>query len=436
MSKTINIIGAGLAGSEAALYLLKKGYIVNLYEMKPKKYSPAHKSENFAELVCSNSFKSEDITTASGLLKQELKILGAKLVNFAHETQVPSGNSLSVDRELFSQMVTDELKKQKSLNLHLGEVTEFDVNLPTIIATGPLTSDALSQYIKNIFGQNQMHFFDAIAPIIESDSLDYENCYFANRYDKGYSKDFINCPINKEEYTAFYNALVNAESAKLKDFENEKFFEGCMPVEVLAKRGFDALRFGPLKPVGLTDPKTGRYPYAVVQLRKENLQSLSYNMVGFQTNLTYKAQKEVFRLIPALKNANFLRYGVMHKNSYISAPTILNKHFQTKKYPNIFIAGQLSGVEGYVESMASGLVSAINLDRYIKKLPLINFTTSTIIGGLSHYISTSSEKDFQPMGSNMGLLKPLEETIKNKKEKNAKLAQISINIMENIKIEL
>lgn len=436
MSKTINIIGAGLAGSEAALYLLKKGYIVNLYEMKPKKYSPAHKSENFAELVCSNSFKSEDITTASGLLKQELKILGAKLVNFAHETQVPSGNSLSVDRELFSQMVTDELKKHKSLNLHLGEVTEFDVNLPTIIATGPLTSDALSQYIKNIFGQNQMHFFDAIAPIIESDSLDYENCYFANRYDKGYSKDFINCPMNKEEYTAFYNALVNAESAKLKDFENEKVFEGCMPVEVLAKRGFDALRFGPLKPVGLTDPKTGRYPYAVVQLRKENLQSLSYNMVGFQTNLTYKAQKEVFRLIPALKNANFLRYGVMHKNSYISAPTILNKHFQTKKYPNIFIAGQLSGVEGYVESMASGLVSAINLDRYIKKLPLINFTTSTIIGGLSHYISTSSEKDFQPMGSNMGLLKPLEETIKNKKEKNAKLAQISINIMENIKIEL
>lgn len=436
MNKTVNIIGAGLAGSEAAFYLLNKGYTVHLYEMKPVKFSPAHKSQNFAELVCSNSFKSEDITTASGLLKEELKMLNAKLIHFAYQTQVPSGNSLSVDRELFSELVTKELKKFDNLNLHLEEVAEFDVNVPTIIATGPLTSSALSEFIIKLFGENQMYFFDAIAPIIESDSLDYSNCYFANRYDKGESKDFINCPMNKEEYTNFYYALISAEIVQLKDFENDKVFEGCMPVEVLAKRGFDALRFGPLKPVGLTDPKTGRYPYAVVQLRKENLQSLSYNMVGFQTNLTYKAQKEVFSLIPALAHANFLRYGVMHRNSYISAPNILNKHFQTKKYPNIFIAGQLSGVEGYIESMASGLVSAINLDRFLNNLPLIDFTTSTIMGGLAHYISSGSASNFQPMGSNMGLLKPLEEVIKNKKERNTKLAQISMAIMEDIKQKL
>lgn len=423
--KTVNIIGAGLAGCESAYYLLNKGYNINLYEMKPKKFTPAHKSENFAELVCSNSFKSDEITTASGILKNELKLFNSLCMQVANIAKVPAGSSLTVDREIFSKLVTQELKKFPNLNIICEEVTEIDLNIPTIIATGPLTSPALSQFIQRLFGNEHLYFFDAIAPIVEAESINFDHAFYGNRYDKGESKDFINCPLNKEEYDAFYNALINAETVKLKDFENYKVFEGCMPVEVLAKRGYDALRFGPLKPVGLIDPKTNKGAYAVVQLRKENLQSNAYNLVGFQTNLTYSAQKEVFRLIPALKNANFLRYGVMHKNTYICSPNILNKYFQCKNYPNLFFAGQISGVEGYIESMASGIMSAVNLDRYLNGLQLIDFTTKTIMGGLANYISTSNAKDFQPMGSNIGLLTPLEEKIKDKKLKNAKLFERS-----------
>ncbi len=433
MIKEINIIGGGLAGSEAAFYLLNKGYKVNLYEMKPVKFSPAHKNSNLAELVCSNSFKSTEVTTAAGLLKEELKLLGSKLIEIANIVKVPSGKSLSVDRDLFSELVTKELKKFKNLNIKNQEVVEFDVNLPTIIATGPLTSDNLSKFILEIFGQKQMYFFDAIAPIVEADSIDYEKAYFANRYDKGQTKDFINCPMEKDEYLKFHNALISAEIVKLKDFENDKVFEGCMPVEVLAKRGVDTLRFGPLKPVGLTNPNTNKTPYAVVQLRKENLQNLSYNLVGFQTNLTYKSQKEIFSLIPGLENATFLRYGVMHKNAYIVAPNILNKYYQSIKYPNLFIAGQLSGVEGYIESISSGLSAAINLDRFLNNLSLVDFTTHTIIGGLSNYISTANASNFQPMGSNMGLLTPLNDRIKDKKQKNLMLSEISLKTISDIK---
>ncbi len=430
-SKIVNVIGAGLAGSEASYQLLKLGYKVNLYEMKPKSFSPAHKNKNFAELVCSNSLKSNDVTSACGLLKEELRKLDSLVIKVADKVKVPAGSALAVDREKFSEEITNTLKSFSNLNVINEEVTSFDLNLPTIIATGPLTSNNLVEFLKTIFKDNYLYFFDAIAPIVTYNSIDFNNAFIADRYDKG-TKDYINCPLNKQEYELFYNELISAESVKLKDFENSKVFEGCMPVEVLAKRGVDALRFGPLKPVGLTDPKTGRYPYACVQLRRETNNLDMFNMVGFQTNLTFKEQERVFKLIPALKNAEFLRFGVMHRNTFINAPTILNKYYQVKSNPNLFVAGQLSGVEGYVESIASGLVCALNMDKFLKGQNLIDFTSYTMIGALANYISSASPKHFQPMGSNMGILIGSTERIKDKKEKYKKLSDIALQKIDDI----
>lgn len=435
--KTINVIGAGLAGSEACYQLLKLGYNVNLYEMKPNKFSPAHKNVNFAELVCSNSLKSNDVTSACGLLKEELRKLDSLVISVADQVKVPAGSALAVDREKFSELITQKLKSYTNLSVINAEVTSLDLSMPTIVATGPLTSEGLVKSLQELFNQEYLYFFDAIAPIVSYDGIDFNSAFVADRYDKG-TGDYINCPLNKEEYETFYNALITAESVQLKDFENSKVFEGCMPVEVLAKRGVDALRFGPLKPVGLTDPKTGRYPYACVQLRRETNNLDMFNMVGFQTNLTFKEQERVFKLIPALKNAEFLRYGVMHRNTFINAPTVLNKFFQVKTNPNIFVAGQLSGVEGYVESIAGGMVCALNMHKYLCGEPLIDFTNQTMIGALQNYIATAPAKHFQPMGSNMGLLANSGERIKDKKLKYKKLSDTALSklneiISENLK---
>ena len=429
--KTINVIGAGLAGSEACYQLLKLGYNVNLYEMKPNKFSPAHKNSNFAELVCSNSLKSNDVTSACGLLKEELRKLDSLVIAVADEVKVPAGSALAVDREKFSEQITQKLKSFKNLNIINEEVVSLDLSVPTIVATGPLTSEGLVKSLQELFNQEYLYFFDAIAPIVSYDGIDFESAFVADRYDKG-TGDYINCPLNKEEYEVFYNALISAETVQLKDFENSKVFEGCMPVEVLAKRGVDALRFGPLKPVGLTDPKTGRYPYACVQLRRETNNLDMFNMVGFQTNLTFKEQERVFKLIPALKNADFLRFGVMHRNTFINAPTVLNKYFQVKNQPNIFIAGQLSGVEGYVESIAGGMVCALNMHKYLTGKELIDFTNQTMIGALQNYIATAPAKHFQPMGSNMGLLQSSGERIKDKKLKYKKLSDVALNKLDEI----
>lgn len=430
-TKIVNVIGAGLAGSEACYQLLKLGYKVNLYEMKPNKFSPAHKNKNFAELVCSNSLKSNDVTSACGLLKEELRKLDSLVISVADEVKVPAGSALAVDREQFSEKITNKLKSFENLNIINDEVTSFDVSLPTIVATGPLTSGGLVEYLQKLFNEEYLYFFDAIAPIVAYDGIDFDSAFVADRYDKG-TGDYINCPLNKEEYEVFYNALITAESVELKDFENSKVFEGCMPVEVLAKRGIDSLRFGPLKPVGLTDPKTGRYPYACVQLRRETNNLDMFNMVGFQTNLTFKEQERVFKLIPALKNAEFLRFGVMHRNTFINAPTVLNRYFQVKQYPNIFIAGQLSGVEGYVESIAGGLVCALNMHKYLQEKPLIDFTNQTMIGALQNYIESAPAKHFQPMGSNMGLLQGVGERIKDKKVKYKMLSDVALNKLDEI----
>ena len=427
----VNVVGAGLAGCEASYQLLIRGYKVNLYEMKPKKFSPAHKNPNFAELVCSNSLKSEEINTSSGLLKSELTKLGSLLISVAKKTKVPAGGALAVDREEFSKSVTEELKKFKNLNIINEEFTKIDVTKPTIIATGPLTSEALCNELKNLLGDEYLYFFDAIAPIVNFNSINFYIAYFADRYGKG-NGDYINLPMNKEEYLKFYNELINAETVKLKDFENTKVFEGCMPVEVMAKRGVDTLRYGMLKPVGLINPRTNKEDYAVVQLRRETNNNDLFNIVGFQTNLTYPEQKRVFRLIPGLENAEFYRYGVMHRNTFINAPKNINKFYQLKKYPNIFVAGQLSGVEGYIESISSGLMCGINMANYLENKPLIHFSNKTIIGALSEYISTANENNFQPMNSNFGIVAKINDKFKNKKDKNTKIAELSLKTIDEI----
>ena len=428
-TNNVTIIGGGLAGSECAYQLLKRGLNVSLYEMKPKKFSPAHKSENFAELVCSNSLKSDDILTAGGLLKQELRMLDSLVIKCADACRVPAGSALAVDREKFSKMVTDNLKSFENLKIVNDEVTSIPLNEPVVIATGPLTSPALMTELQRVLGSDYLYFFDAIAPIVSYDSIDFTSAFVADRYNKG-TGDYINCPMNKEEYNIFYNALVNAEIVKLKDFENRKVFEGCMPVEVLAKRGEDSLRFGPLKPVGLTDPKTGTRPYAVVQLRKETLNNDMFNMVGFQTNLTYPEQKRVFSLIPALKNAEFLRYGTMHKNSYVCAPKVLS-NYHLKAHPSVFIAGQLSGVEGYIESIASGLNVALNVYNYLNDKRDVVFEPVSMIGALNNYLSTASEENFQPMSSNMGLINIDEIRNKDKKAKNKILSDRALQSVKS-----
>ncbi len=429
MKNRVNIIGAGLAGCEACYQLLTRGYEVHLYEMKTIKKNPVQKLDTFCELVCSNSLKSNEITNACGLLKEELRMLDSIVISCADQCKVPSGSALSVDRNILSTLVTEKLKEFPNLTIHNEEVCDIDTTIPTIIATGPLTSDKLCQALKNLFGQEYLYFFDAVAPIIDADSLDSQHYFFADRYNKGTS-DYINCPLDKEQYLAFYNKLINAQTVTLKDFENDKVFEGCMPVEVLAKRGVDALRYGPMKPKGIWHPVTKQSYYAVLQLRKESNTNNLYNMVGFQTNLTFGEQKRVFSMIPALKNAEFVRYGVMHKNNYINAPTLINKFYQLKNHPNIFIAGQLSGVEGYVESISSGLVCGINMAKFLEGNELVDFGRYTMIGALPNYISTAEPTTFQPMSSNWGIVPPLDVVIKDKKEKNKKLAERAINALK------
>ena len=430
MRKIVNIIGGGLAGCECAYQLSKRGIEVYLYDMKPK-FTPAHKSPNLGELVCSNSLKSDDILTAGGLLKEELRLLDSLLIKVADECRVPAGNSLSVDREKFSSTITQYLSSLDNVHIIREEVTTIDTTIPTVIASGPLTSEPLSEEICKLVGQEKLYFFDAIAPIIDFNSIDMNIAYFKDRYDKG-DKDYINCPFTKEEYLKFYNELINAEIVNLKDFEKNKVYEGCMPIEVLAKRGEDAIRFGPLKPVGLEDPKTGKTPYAVVQLRRETFGNEYFNIVGFQTNLTYPEQKRIFRMIPGLQNAEFLRLGTMHKNTYIKSPNTLNEYYQMIKYPNVFFAGQITGVEGYIESISSGLVVGIEMYRYLNGLELIEFDKHTLIGALCKYIAYKVG-NFEPMSANLGLINYNEFKCKDKIEKNTRLKDTSIKYINEIK---
>lgn len=413
----VKVIGAGLAGCEAAWQLANAGIEVELYEMKPHKFTPAHHYEGMAELVCSNSLKAARVDSACGLLKEEMRLLGSLIVPCAVETQVEAGGALAVDRTKFSDLVTEKIKSHpliKVISEEVNAVPEGNV----IIATGPLTSGSLAESISEKCG-SYLSFFDAAAPIVTYDSLDKDVVFFASRYDKG-DADYINCPMDREEYELFYNELINAESAPLKEFDRESFkvYEGCMPIEVLAKRGEDTMRFGPLKPVGLTDKRTGKRPYAVVQLRKENREGTMYNLVGFQTNLKFGEQKRVFSLIPGLKDAEFVRYGVMHRNSFINSPLLLKPTFEMRECPGVFFAGQITGVEGYVESAASGIIAGINMAAKLQGKPEFIMPPETMTGALSAYISDIYNKDnFQPMGSNMGILPELPERIKDKKKK-------------------
>ena len=413
----VKVIGAGLAGCEAAWQTANAGIETELYEMKPLKYSPAHHYEGMAELVCSNSLKAARIDSACGLLKEEMRRLGSLIIPCAEETKVEAGGALAVDRKKFSDLVTERIKSHPLIKVISEEVTAIPEG-NVIIATGPLTSGAFADSIAERCG-SYLSFFDAAAPIVTYDSLDKELVFFASRYDKG-DADYINCPMNKEEYELFYHELINAESAPLKEFDRESFkvYEGCMPVEVLARRGEDTMRFGPLKPVGLIDKRTGKRPYAVVQLRKENREGTMYNLVGFQTNLKFGEQKRVFSLIPGLQNAEFVRYGVMHRNSFINSPALLKATFEMKNCPGVFFAGQITGVEGYVESAASGIMAGINMAAKMKGKPEFIMPPETMTGALSAYISDSfNEENFQPMGSNMGILPELPERIKDKKKK-------------------
>ena len=423
------VIGGGLAGCESAYYLANKGIKVKLYDIKPKSFTPAHSNENYGELVCSNSLKSNDVYgNACGLLKEELRQLGSMVIDVADRTKVPAGNALAVNREDFARIITEKIKSHPNIECFSEEITKIPLDKNVIVATGPLTTDSLSMNIKEITGDG-LFFFDAAAPIITKDSIDFDHAFYGDRYGKG-NGDHINCPLNKEEYTLFINELINAKKAPQKDFEKKAIFEGCMPIEVMASRGENTLRFGPLKPTGLDDPKTGRWPYACLQLRKENISGDMYNLVGFQTNLLFPEQKRVFSIIPALKNAEYLRYGVMHKNTFINAPKVLNNDFSLKKYPFIFFAGQISGVEGYVESVASGLVSAISMERKLNNKQPIKWTNETVIGALTLHVCTENE-NFQPMNANFGILKGIE--VRDKKLKKQEQAKISLSKIDEIK---
>ena len=428
MNKVV-VIGGGLAGCEASYQLLKRGINVDMYEMKPYKMSPAHHNENLCELVCSNSFKSTDITTASGLLKAELQKLDSLVLDCAYKCQVGAGSALAVDREQFSNMVTTRLKEFKNFNLINQEIKEIPSNCVVIIATGPLTSDDLSISLANLLSQSYLYFYDACAPIINYDTIDMNKAFFGDRYGKG-NNDYINLPLTKEEYLTFYNELINAETVKLKEFEDIKVFEGCMPVEIMAKRGENTLRFGPLKPVGITNPD-GTKPYAVVQLRKEDNYNKLYNMVGFQTNLTFKEQKRVFGLIPALKNAEFVRYGVMHRNTFVNAPNVLKQTMQLKNNENIFLAGQLSGVEGYLESVGSGLIAGINAYRLVNNQQLLILENNTALGSLINYTTNFVGKNFQPMHVNYGIIDSV--NIKDAKTKKETIYNCSMKSIDEFR---
>jgi len=410
----INIIGAGLAGSECALTLANMGYKVNLYDIKGKSMTPAHHSTDYAEIVCSNSLKSDDENTASGVFKRELLQLGSTLIKTAYECRVPAGQALAIDRDLFSSKITNLIKQNKNITLFCEDVGEFDKDAITVVATGPLSTKNMCNALKNIIGEDFFYFYDAAAPIISAESIDMTKAFLASRYGKG-DADYLNCAMDRVEYANFYNELINAETVQLHEFEKNNIFESCMPIEIMAKRGVDSIRFGPLKPVGIKNPHKEEKPFAVVQLRKENLEATMYNMVGFQTNLTFPEQKRVFRLIPGLENAEFLRYGVMHTNNFVNFPKCLDQYSRLKNNPNIFIAGQLSGVEGYVESIASGLYCAINIAKIMQNKELISFSADTIIGGLYNYLVNANTKSFQPINANFGILNPIQERDKAKR---------------------
>lgn len=430
----INVIGAGLAGSEAALQLSKRGLKVNLYEMRPKKSTGAHKTDKFAEFVCSNSLGASDCSNASGLLKKEMEILGGELITIARECSVPAGNALAIDRELFSDTVTKRIEADENINIIKDEVTSIPDGY-TIMASGPLTSDKLADSIKEFTQSEHLHFFDAIAPIVEKDSINFDKAFWASRYDKG-EASYINCPMNKEEYENFYNILINAPKIELKEFEkNAKFFESCLPIEVLASRGFDTLRFGPMKPVGLIDKRIGEENYAVVQLRQDNSAKTLFNLVGFQTNLKWGAQKELLQSIPGLESVNIVRYGVMHRNTFINSPKILNASLQTRKRKDLFFAGQLTGTEGYTESIATGMLAGINMSRLINNEKLLELPKETMLGALTQYISDESHEKFQPINSNWGIVTPVELPKKERKNKKLKAELIvvrSIDYLHNL----
>ena len=433
MNEYVNVIGAGLAGCEAAWQLAEAGINVRLYEMKPQKYTPAHKYSGFAELVCSNSLKAERLGSAAGMLKEEMRRLGSLTMLCAEKARVSAGGALAVDRKMFSDEVTAHIRSHKNIEVVEKEVTEIPEGR-VIIATGPLTSEALSKSINRLIGEKYLYFHDAAAPIVTKESIDMSKAFFASRYGRG-EADYINCPMERDEYERFYDAIIHAESAPLHDFDGKesdgfKVYEGCMPVEVLAKRGADTMRYGPLKPVGIYHPVTDKRYYAVVQLRAENAQGSLYNIVGFQTNLKFGEQKRVFSMIPGLENAEFVRYGVMHRNTFINSPKLLTEHFNMRKNSNIYFAGQMTGVEGYIESAASGILAGLNMSRSVIGKPLVSLPDTTMLGSLSKYISDPTVENFQPMGCNMGILPELSEKIRDKKLKYEALAQRGLNELD------
>jgi len=427
--QVINVIGAGLAGSEAAWQIAKRGLKVRLYEMRPVKQTPAHHTDKFAELVCSNSLRANTLTNAVGVLKEEMRKLDSIIIESADACAVPAGGALAVDRHEFAARVTESVKNHPNVEVVHEEITKIPEG-PTIIATGPLTSKDLSEQLRTLTGEDYLYFYDAAAPIIEKDSIDMDKVYLKSRYDKGEAA-YLNCPMTKEEFTKFHQALIDAEVVPLKEFEKEIYFEGCMPIEVMAARGEKTMLFGPLKPVGLEDPKTGKRPYAVVQLRQDDAAGTLYNIVGFQTHLKWGAQKEVLSLIPGLENAEVVRYGVMHRNTFINSPKLLRPTYQYRERDDLFFAGQMTGVEGYVESAASGLMAGMNAARYVLGEELVVLPQETAIGSMAHYITHTSAKNFQPMNANFGLFKELEVRIKNKKERNEALATRALETIQN-----
>lgn len=430
MEERIAVLGAGLAGCEAAWQIARRGVPVRLYEMKPKRFSPAHKSEGFAELICSNSLKAMRIDSAAGLLKEEMRRFGSLLTDCAEKSRVPAGGALAVDRSEFSRLATEALLNEPLIEVRREEVTELPEGV-AVVATGPLTSEALSEKIRQLCG-GALSFFDAAAPIVTAESLDMEKCFFASRYEKGDS-DYINCPMNKEEYERFLEELLGAERAPVHSFDrtDPKVYEGCMPIEVLASRGRDAIRYGPMKPVGLRDPKTGHRPWAVLQLRTENRENTLYNLVGFQTNLKFGEQKRVFGMIPGLEHAEFARYGVMHRNTFLNSPQVLDAGFSLRARPSLFFAGQITGVEGYMESASSGILAGINAVRRLRGEPALTLPPTTMMGALSHYVAEYAGKDFQPMGANFGVLPPLPEKIRDKRERYMALSQRALSDLQD-----
>ena len=431
----VTVIGAGLAGSECAWQLAQRGIDVTLREMKPEKKTPAHETDNFAELCCSNSLRSDQLENAVGLLKEEMRRLGSLILECADATRVEAGGALAVDRHGFAAMVTEKVRSHPRITVIPGEVTEIPEG-EVVIASGPLTSDALAETLQKLLGEDSdLHFFDAAAPLVSAESVDMEKAWFGSRYDKG-GDDYVNCPMNKEEYDAFWEALTTAKEAEVHGFEDGMVFEGCMPVEVMARRGHDTLLYGPLKARGLDDPRTGRWPYAVVQLRRDNADGSVYNLVGFQTHLRFPEQKRVFSMIPALHDAEFLRYGVMHRNTFLNSPRLLDRYYRFKADPRISFAGQMTGVEGYVESAASGFLVGVETARRLRGMEPVNFPQETAIGALGLYVSNQSITQFQPMNINFGIIPPLDHRVKGKRLKNAELSQRSLAVIDRMKDEV